>query len=42
MKHAIRVAGQQFTTRRMLEQYTRGYYAPAILGNAFPDDPPTS
>lgn len=40
MKHAIRVAGQQFTARRMVEQYARGYYAPAILGDALPDDPP--
>ena len=42
MKHAIRVAGQQFTARRMVEQYARGYYAPAILGEMLPDDPPTA
>ncbi|MCA0377767.1 MAG: alpha-glucan family phosphorylase [Gemmatimonadetes bacterium] len=41
MKHAIRVAGQQFTARRMVEQYARAYYAPSILGDALPDDPPT-
>lgn len=41
MKHAIRVAGSTFTARRMLEQYVRAYYAPAIMGDAFPDDPPT-
>ena len=42
MKHAIRVAGQHFTARRMVEQYARGYYAPSILGDALPDDPPLS
>ena len=40
MKHAIRVAGQQFTARRMVEQYARAYYAPSILGDSLPDDPP--
>lgn len=40
MKHAIRVGGQQFTARRMVEQYARAYYAPAILGDSLPDDPP--
>lgn len=40
MKNAIRVAGQKFTARRMVEQYARGYYAPSILGDALPDDPP--
>jgi len=42
MKHAIRVAGQHFTARRMVEQYARGFYAPSILGDALPDDPPLS
>lgn len=40
MKHAVRVAGQQFTARRMVEQYARDYYAPSILGDTAPDDPP--
>lgn len=40
MKHSIRVAGQQFTARRMVEQYARAYYAPSILGDSLPDDPP--
>ena len=40
MKHAIRVGGQQFTARRMVEQYARAYYAPSILGDSLPDDPP--
>ena len=42
MKHAMRVAGQQFTARRMVEQYARSYYAPSIQGDALPDDPPTA
>jgi starch phosphorylase len=42
MKHAIRVAGQQFTARRMVEQYARAYYAPSILGDSLPDDPPVA
>lgn len=40
MKHAIRVAGQQFTGRRMVKQYAQAYYAPSILGDALPDDTP--
>jgi hypothetical protein len=40
MKNAIRVAGTKFTGRRMVEQYVRAYYAPAILGDALQDDPP--
>ncbi len=40
MKHSIRVAGQHFTARRMVEQYARAYYAPSILGDSLPDDPP--
>ena len=42
MKHAIRVAGQQFTARRMVEEYARAYYAPSVLGDMLPDDPPTA
>ncbi|MCC6317952.1 MAG: alpha-glucan family phosphorylase [Gemmatimonadaceae bacterium] len=42
MKHAIRVAGQQFTSRRMLQTYSRSYYVPAMSGNPQPDDPPTA
>ncbi len=42
MKHAIRVAGQQFTSRRMVQNYARLYYAPAMRGTAPPDDPPTA
>ncbi|MCU0648621.1 MAG: alpha-glucan family phosphorylase, partial [Gemmatimonadaceae bacterium] len=42
MKQSIRVAGSRFTARRMLEQYVRAYYVPSMLGDAFPDDPPTA
>jgi starch phosphorylase len=42
MKHAIRVAGQQFTARRMLQKYSTLYYVPAMRGNTQPDDPPTA
>ncbi len=40
MKHAIRVAGQQFTARRMLREYVTRCYGPAMRGNNIPDDPP--
>ncbi|MEO6447158.1 MAG: alpha-glucan family phosphorylase [Gemmatimonadaceae bacterium] len=40
MKHAIRVAGQQFTSRRMLQNYANSYYAPAMRGDLQGDDPP--
>jgi starch phosphorylase len=42
MKHAMRVAGQQFTAQRMLEEYVTGCYAPAIRGNTIRDDPPAA
>lgn len=42
MKHAMRVAGQQFTARRMLEEYVRKSYDPAMRGNGAPDDPPVA
>jgi starch phosphorylase len=42
MKHAMRVAGQHFTARRMLEHYARLSYVPAVLGTSQPDDPPTA
>jgi starch phosphorylase len=40
MRNAIRVAGSQFTARRMLIDYTERYYAPAMRGDPFSDDPP--
>ena len=42
MKHSIRQAGRYFTAARMVQQYTKEYYAPAIIGGDFPDDPPTA
>ncbi|MEO7217076.1 MAG: alpha-glucan family phosphorylase [Gemmatimonadaceae bacterium] len=41
MKHAICVAGQKFTARRMVEQYAKNYYAPTMRAESFADDPPT-
>jgi starch phosphorylase len=34
MKHAIAVAGRQFTSRRMLQDYVAGYYEPAAQSEA--------
>jgi starch phosphorylase len=42
MKHAICVAGRQFTTRRMLQDYATGYYEPAMRAERSHDDPPTA
>jgi starch phosphorylase len=42
MRHAIRLAGSTFTARRMVQDYTRGYYAPIMAGAELPDDPPTA
>lgn len=41
MKQAICVAGQKFTTRRMVQEYAVEYYAPAMHPESFVDDPPT-
>jgi starch phosphorylase len=41
MKHALMTAGQRFTCRRMVQEYVRDYYAPAIRGDMSTDDPPT-
>jgi glycogen phosphorylase len=32
MKHAMRVAGRRFTAERMVQEYVRDYYAPAMRG----------
>jgi starch phosphorylase len=40
MKEAIRTAGQQFTSRRMVQDYVTRYYAPMLRGDLLPDDPP--
>jgi starch phosphorylase len=42
MKHALRVAGQQFTAQRMVRQYATDHYVPAITGQLPGDDPPTA
>jgi starch phosphorylase len=42
MKHALRVAGQQFTARRMVIDYVQKAYATAMIGDGGPDDPPTA
>jgi starch phosphorylase len=42
MKHAIREAGARFTARRMVQQYAREYYVPALAGDAALGDPPTA
>ena len=40
MKEAIRTAGQQFTARRMVQDYVTRYYAPMLRGDVLSDDPP--
>jgi starch phosphorylase len=42
MKHAIREAGTRFTARRMVQQYVREYYVPALAGAVALGDPPTA
>lgn len=42
MKHALLVAGQHFTARRMVKEYVERSYAPAMRGNGVPDDPPAA
>ena len=42
MKHALCVAGQRFTARRMVEEYVCRHYTPAIRGELDGDDPPTA
>lgn len=42
MRDAIRVAGSRFSARRMVQDYTRQYYLPAMRDEPFPDDPPTA
>jgi starch phosphorylase len=41
MKEAIRIAGRDFTSRRMMQDYARDYYAPILRNDPFVDDPPT-
>jgi starch phosphorylase len=40
MKHALRISGERFTARRMVQEYTDRYYAPASRGEATPNVPP--
>ncbi len=40
MRNALRVAGRRFTARRMVIEYAERYYAPALRGDPFRDDPP--
>ncbi|MEW5914795.1 MAG: alpha-glucan family phosphorylase [Gemmatimonadota bacterium] len=42
MKHALRTSGARFTARRMLREYVRQSYAPAMRGDLNGDDPPTA
>ena len=42
MRYAIRLAGSRFTGRRMVQDYVRAYYVPAMRGEASGDDPPTA
>jgi starch phosphorylase len=41
MKHALRHAGQHFTSHRMVQDYVSGYYAPAMRGETPASAPPT-
>lgn len=41
MKESVRVAGRDFTTGRMVQEYAERYYAPALQGLTEGDDPPT-
>jgi len=41
MKEALRVAGYRFTARRMVQDYARAFYLPALRGELLDDDPPT-
>lgn len=40
MKHAVVVAGERFTGRRMIQEYVRDYYVAAMQGGQLEDDPP--
>lgn len=41
-RRAIEVAAARFTAGRMVREYVRDYYVPALRGSADGDDPPTS
>ena len=42
MRHAMRLAGSRFMARRMVQDYVRSYYVPAMRGDPFSDDPPAA
>ena len=42
MRHAMRLAGSRFMARRMVQDYARAYYVPAMRGDPFSDDPPAA
>ena len=42
MRHALRLAGSRFTSRRMIENYVQEHYTPAMRGDYTGDDPPTA
>jgi starch phosphorylase len=42
MKNALHSTGARFTSRRMVQQYVRQYYVPALLGKTSGDDAPTA
>ena len=42
MKEALRVAGSRFTARRMVQEYVRDYYLPAMCGVLDGDDQPSA
>ena len=40
MKHALRISGERFTARRMVQDYANYYYAPACRGEPADSAPP--
>ncbi len=42
MKHALKAAGERFSARRMVRQFVKTYYVPALRGEAAGDDPPSA
>ncbi len=42
MKHALKAVGERFTARRMVQQYVKDFYAPALRGESAGDDPPSA
>jgi starch phosphorylase len=40
MKQALKAVGERFTARRMVQQYVKAFYAPALRAESAGDDPP--